>query len=184
MKSIFIAASILFVTLTGACQQTKNRTTKTVVCSSNPRTTVQASLLGNWMYGNFSMKEYWSQNPSEYLGNALQYAIAFKFNADGTYEQYFTSSSVMGGVVTYQQSVTKGTVVVDNAKKTIITYPCSSHYKRTNGGRTVEDRDMLKSELNGTTSYTFTTGTEANGTKAVYLTLQGTTNPLTFLQRF
>jgi hypothetical protein len=47
-----------------------------------------------WMYGNFSTTEYWSQNPSEYIGNGFTMAMAFKFAAGGTYEQYFTSSSV------------------------------------------------------------------------------------------
>lgn len=184
MKSLLIAAAVLLSATTGACQSSKNRTGNRAICTGNPRSEVPASLRGNWMYGNFSMTEYWSQNPSSYLGNALQYAIAFKFNADGTYEQYFTSSAVMGGVVTYQQSVTKGTVVVDAANGTIQTYPCSSHYKRTKGGRTVEERDMQRSEMAALTSYTFTAGAEANGTKAVYLTLQGTSSPLTFLQKF
>lgn len=184
MKNLMIAAVVLLSAMTGACQQSKNRVNTGAICRDKPRATVPVSLRGNWMYGNFSMTEYWSQNPASYLGNALQYAIAFKFNADGTYEQYFTSSAVMGGVVTYQQSVTKGTVVVDATSGTIKTYACSSHYKRTKGGRTVEERDMQKQELTTLTSYTFNTGTEASGTKAVYLTLQGTNNPLTFLQKF
>jgi len=106
------------------------------------------------MYGNFSMTEYWNQNPGDYLGNALQFAIAFKFNADGTYEQYFTSSSVSLGITTYQQSVTKGTMVLDEATKTIKTYACSAHYKRTKSGQTVEERDLAKNELTLLTTYT------------------------------
>lgn len=184
MKNIITAFFLLVCAAAGSCQQKTNANLKSTACSSNPRTVVPASLQGNWMYGKFSMKEYWSQHPSTYLGNAMQFAIAFRFNADGTYEQYFTSGSVMGGVVTYQQSVTKGTVVTDTETGTITTYPCSSHYKRMNGNRVVEDRDLLPRELSGKTSYTFRTGSEANGTKAVYLTMQGTTDPLTFLQRF
>jgi hypothetical protein len=185
MKKLILSAAIISAALFGACQKSKTATTTaSAACPENPRTTVTAALQGNWMYGNFSMTEYWNQNPGDYLGNALQYAIAFKFNADGTYEQYFTSSSVSLGITTYQQSVTKGTVVIDEAAKTIKTYACSAHYKRTRNGQTVEERDPAKNELTLLTTYTYTKGIEPSGTKAIYLTLQGTTNPLTFLQKF
>ena len=150
---------------------------------SGPKTEVPTELQGNWMYGHFSMTEYWSQNPSEYIGNAFQFAIAFKFNSNGTYEQYFTSSSVTAGVSTYQQSVTKGTVVIDAVNKTIITYPGKAHYKRTRSGQTLEERDLAKNELSNPTTYSYTIGTEPNGTKAIYLTIQGTNRSLAFLKK-
>ena len=185
MKKIILSITVLCAALFGACQNKKtNSTTQTVTCKENPRTAVATNLQGNWMYGHFSMTEYWSQNPSQYLGNALQFAIAFKFNADGTYEQYFTSSSVIAGVTTYQQSVTKGTVVLDELNKTIKTYACTVHYKRTRNGKTIEERDMAKSEITTISNYNYTTGVEPNGTKAIYLTLGGTNSSLTFLQKF
>jgi hypothetical protein len=185
MKKIILSAAVICAALFGACQKQKTKTTTTAVaCAENPRAAVTANLQGNWMFGQFSMTEYWSQNPATYLGNALQFAIAFKFNADGTYEQYFTSSSVSAGTTTYQQSVTKGSVVIDETGKTIKTYACSSRYKRTKNGQTVEERDLAKSEITTLTNYTYTTGVEANGTKAIYLTLAGTNGPLTFLQKF
>jgi hypothetical protein len=187
MKKLILSTVITCMALLGACQKDKAKKStidNTIACPENPRTSVSANLQGNWMYGNFSMTEYWSTNPSTYLGNALQFAIAFKFNANGTYEQYFTSSSVSSGVTTYQQSVTKGTVVVDETNKTIKTYACSARYKRTRNGQTIEERDLAKSELTLLTNYTYTSGTEPNGTKAIYLVLGGTGNPLTFLQKF
>lgn len=149
-----------------------------------PRTDIPSGLQGNWMYGNFSMTEYWSQNPGEYLGNAVQFAIAFKFNANGTFEQYFTSSAVSGTVVTYQQSLTKGTVEINEANHTITTHSNTAHYKRTQNGRTVEERDLKKSEMTVTSSYTYVIGTEPNGTKAIYLKLNGNGEALAFLQKF
>jgi hypothetical protein len=147
-----------------------------------PRTEVPQELRGNWMYGDFSLTDYWSQDPSEYLGNGLELAFAFTFNADGTYTQYFTSSAVTAGGVTYQQSVSKGTVEVNSTSQTIITHVSEAHYKRTTNGQVVEERDLDKDELSGPTSYTYTRGTEPNGAEALYLTLQGTTQPLTFLK--
>lgn len=181
MKKAYLFAAVVLL-ITSAAGQTVKPKTKDSIPAGMPRTAVPKDVDGNWMYGNFSMTEYWNTSPSSYIGNALQYAIAFTFSADGTYKQYFTSSAVLAGLSTYQQSVTTGTVEIDPVAKTIKTYPYKSHYKRTRAGKTEEERDMLKSELKPT-SYTYTTGTEPNGTKAIYLTLQGTSKPLTFFSK-
>ena len=183
MKNIILATAMMLSAFAMACEKDDKNISEpdSIECPGNPRANVSASLQGKWMYGNFSMTEYWSTNPSTYLGNALQFAIAFKFNANGTYEQYFTSSSVIGGITTYQQSVTKGTVVIDEVNKTIKTYACSAHYKRTRNGQTIEERDLAKSELTAITNYTYNSGVEGNGTRVIHLTLGGTGNPLSFL---
>jgi len=183
MKKIIFAACIAATTLFTACKKEKASANNSDNYGNGPRTEVPAPLKGNWMFGNFSMTEYWSQNPADYLGNALQFAFAFKFNSNGTYEQYFTSSSVSGGIITYQQSVTKGTVEVNEENGTIITHAYSAHYKRTRNGQTIEERDLAQSEMTLTTSYAYTMGQE-NGIKAIYLILNGTDEPLTFLQKF
>jgi hypothetical protein len=185
MKKILLSSVILFSLITIACEkdEKKDPPADSIACTENPRANVSSALQGKWMYGNFSMTEYWTTNPSTYLGNALQFAIAFKFNANGTYEQYFTSSTVSAGITTYQQSVTKGTVVIDEVNKTIKTYACSAHYKRTRNGQTVEERDLAKSELTAITNYTYASGIEANGTRRIDLTLGGTGSPLSFLYK-
>jgi hypothetical protein len=149
---------------------------------SGPKTDVPAELTGNWMYGNFSMTEYWSQDPADYLGNALTFAFAFTFNSDGTYTQYFTSSSVLNGITSYQQSVAQGTVEVNAVTKAIVTHPAKAHYKKTDNGHVTEERDLNKNELSGAT-YHYTTGSEPSGSNALYLKLEGTSNPLTFLKK-
>jgi hypothetical protein len=42
---------------------------------------------------------------------------------------------------------------------------------------------MTGSELSSATSYQYQTGTEPSGAQALYLTLNGTTSPLTFLKQ-
>ena len=145
--------------------------------------TIPAEVQGSWMYGNFSMTEYWSTAPRTYLGNAFTFAIAFTFKADGTYEHYFTSSTVSGAWTVYHQSVTKGKFTVDAATKTITTYPATAHYKRTKMGMTDEERDLRPDEITSATSYQYTTGTEPSGTKALHLTMKGTKNALAFLKK-
>ncbi|MBN9381031.1 MAG: hypothetical protein J0H74_09705 [Chitinophagaceae bacterium] len=181
MNRIILLAVVVLACLFGNCQKEKGKADPDNF-GNGPRTNVPVSLQGSWMYGYFSMTEYWSQNPAEYIGNGFQFAIAFKFNANGTYEQYFTSSTVSGTVVTYQQSVTKGTVEVDESAQTIITHANTAHYKETKNGQTTQERDLKKSELTATTKYTYESGTENNGSKAIYLKLNGTGNALTFLQ--
>ena len=179
MKKLILLLTIAIATLPIACCKTSS----TPGTPNTPRTSVPEELKGNWMYGNFSMTEYWSQDPEDYLGNGLEFAFAFTFKADGSYTQYFTSSSVTASIVTYQQSVTEGTVEVNEASKTIITHPAKAHYKRTSNGQVVEERDLDHDEVNDATTYTYNTGKESNSTDALYLTLSGTAQPLTFLKK-
>lgn len=72
---------------------------------------------------------------------------------------------------------------VDEENGTITTHAYSAHYKRTRNGQTVEERDLAQNELTITTGYAYTMG-EENGTRAIYLTLDETDEPLTFLQKF
>ena len=182
MNKFILVTAMLLAGIVSSCA--KDKTDDRNPYGNGPSTPVPVSLQGTWMYGNFSLTEYWTQNPADYLGNALELAIAFKFNANGTFEQYFTSRTVILGVVTYNQSVSKGTVEIDEATRTIITYTNSSHYKQTKNGQTIVDRDLNKNEITSpTTTYSFQTGTEPNGTKAIYLKLNGTSSPLTFLQK-
>mgnify|MGYP001239109256 CR=1 FL=1 len=182
MQRLLLSVLIIATGFLGACK--KEKAVNSDNYGNGPRTNVPASLQGNWMYGNFSMTEYWSQNPADYLGNAFEMAIAFHFNANGTYEQYFTSKTVSGGVATYHQSLTKGTVVISEADKKITTHANTAHYKQTKNGTTIVNRDLDDDEITKITNYTFETGTGPNGTKVIHLRLHGTVEPLTFLQKF
>ena len=185
MKKVFLTAVLFVLAATAFSQRiSKPKQIKYASATEVTKVKVPADLQGCWMYGHFSTKEYWSVSPGKYLGNAFQFAIAFNFNADGTYEQYFSSSTVSGGLNTYHQSISKGTAVIDTVAKTITTYTTSSHYKRTRLGFVEEDRDMLPKEIAGTTIYTYRVGKELNGTEAIYLTLQGTKDALAFLKKF
>lgn len=178
MRKTFLFLTCVALFFLSSCK--KEQTDDTI--TNTPRTSVPTELQGSWMFGDFSMTEYWSENPSDYLGNALEFVLAFKFEANGTYKQYFTAKSITGGVVVYQQAVSQGTVEINTQTKTIKTYPSKSHYKRTSAGQVVEERDLRQNEMN-TVTYAYQTGVEPNGTKAVYLTLAGTDDTLTFLQK-
>lgn len=182
MQKVILIALLFTSTCMGSCEKDKISSTDTY--GDGPRTSLPGSWVGNWMYGMFSMTEYWSRNPAEYLGNAFEVAVAFQFYANGTYDQYFTSKTASGGITTYHQSVTKGTVVLNEANKTLTTHARSAHYKQTRNGATLQDRDLAENEITKVTSYTYEWVTEANGTKALYLKMNGTGNALQFLQKF
>ncbi len=183
MKKIIFSAAILLTTSIAFGQQLKKQKLQKPLLATQASSNVPDELQGTWMYGNFSTTEYWSTAPNSYLGNALTFAIAFTFNADGTYVQYFTSSYVLVGITTYNQSVTKGSFMVDAASNTIITTPSSSHYKRTKKGITEEERDLSAKEMSAPTTYLYKKVNEPNGTEAVRLTIKGTNSPLTFLKK-
>ncbi len=185
MNKIILITLFALNGLLAACQKDDdNKGNNTNQYGNGPKTNTPAALQGNWMYGNFSMTEYWTQNPSQYLGNGFEMAIAFKFYPNGNYEQYFTSKTANLGVVTYHQSLTKGTVEMNEANKTITTHANYVHYKQTKNGQIIEDRDLNTNEITKLSNYTYETGTEANGTKALHLKMQGTNSALPFLQRF
>src|SRR4051794_24028939 len=152
MKKLTLLFLVAIVCATMACSKSDSNTPE------GPRTNVPKELEGNWMFGNFSMTEYWDQYPGDYIGNGLELAFAFTFNADGTFTQYFTGSSVMNGVQTYQQSVSKGTVEIDPINKVIKTHTSHVHYRRTVGRQVEEDRDLNKNEYKPDDKYTYTTG--------------------------
>ena len=185
MKKFLITAGIIALATTSFSQQsTKTQKVKYPVTTTSAETKSATSLQGCWMYGNFSTTEYWSVSPGKYLGNAFQFAIAFKFNVDGTNEQYFSSGTFTAGASTYHQSISKGKAIIDTVAKTITTYPSSAHYKRTRMGVVEEDRDMLPKEISNNTVYTYRKGKESNGTEAIYLTMLGTKDALAFLKKF
>ena len=180
MKKLFLTITVLFSSLLMSCEVDNIK----AEYGNGPKTEVPMSIQGSWMFGQFSMTEYWSQDPASYAGNALQLAIAFKFNDNGTYEQYFTSGTTSSTGQTYQQSVTKGTLEVNASARTITTHAHSSKYRRTVNGKIVEDREMGQNEITKDNTYKYTLDTEANGTRVINLTIDGTNSTLPFQKKF
>lgn len=182
MKKIILITMLAASALMGSCE--KEKTPGNNEYGDGPRSDLPAALQGNWMYGSFSMTEYWNQNPADYIGNAFELAMAFKFNRTGTYDHYFTSKTISGGIATYHQSLTRGTMVVNENEKTITTHAQSAHYKQTKNGSIIENRALSENEITRTTMYTYELRVEPNGTKSVYLKMNGSGNALPFLQKF
>ncbi|MBA4850366.1 hypothetical protein [Emticicia sp. BO119] len=180
MKKLFVTITLLVSSLLMGCEVNEIK----AEYGNGPKTEVPMGIQGSWMFGQFSMTEYWSQDPATYTGNALQLAIAFKFNDNGTYEQYFTSGSTTSTGQTYQQSVTKGTIEVNASARTITTHAYASKYRRTVNGKVVEDRQLNENEIAKDNIYYYTLDTETNGTRVINLTIEGTNSTLPFQKKF
>ncbi|MBC8045552.1 MAG: hypothetical protein H7Y00_02015 [Fimbriimonadaceae bacterium] len=110
-------------------------------------------MVGQWLYGTFSMTEYWNYDGS-YEGNAFEMSVAFDFNDNGEYEMYFIAVANNYGCRTEAFTYTKGTVDWDTPGQFTLTpdegnyrgfYNCTPQYNF--------DRDAEKSELQTQTFY-------------------------------
>lgn len=182
MKPRTLFSALVLLALSAGAQTPRKPNAKPIAVKASTATR-STGLEGTWMYGNFSTTEYWSQSPKTYLGNAFTMAVAFVFKPDGTYEQYFTSQTTNFTGSVYHQSATKGSYTVDEVNKTLTCVALSSHYKRTDRGKVVEDRDMRPEEIAKKDQYTYAFGTESNGTKSLKLFIKGTQSTLSFLQK-
>ena len=135
----------------------------TNVDPNNPNGHVVSEAVGQWLHGNFSMTEYWAYDGS-YVGNAFEQSVAFDFNADGSYEQYYAAQTNDWGCSTQAFSYSKGTVVFTDSSFTVYPtegnfrgyYSCSPQYNF--------DRDADPSELKVQTYY-YTFETDEFGKK-------------------
>src|SRR4051812_13587248 len=78
-----------------------------------PRSEVPDEMVGQWLYGNFSMSDFWRYDGS-YVGNAFELAVAFNFTQDGHYEFYFASTARDYACQTQAFTYSKGTVVFND----------------------------------------------------------------------
>lgn len=119
---------------------------------------VPKEIVGQWIYGTFSMTEFWGYDGS-YQGNAFELSIAFNFMENGQYEMFFISTANDYGCRTEAFSYYKGSVNWDTEGEFTVTptegnfrgfYACSPQYNF--------DRAALQSELvSQTYYYTFET---------------------------
>ena len=123
--------------------------------------TTPSEAVGDWLYGSFSMTEFWGYDGS-YLGNAFELSVAFTFNADGSYEQFFISQANNYGCSTQALSFYKGYVTFTDSSFT--THPSEGHFKGFYSCLPSSnfDRDAEQSELTVQTYY-YEMETDSNG---------------------
>lgn len=128
-----------------------------------PASTTPSAALGKWLYGTFSMSEFWGYDGS-FLGNAFELSVAFSFNADGTYEEYFISQANDYGCSTQALAFYKGYVTFTDSSFTV--YPSQAQFKGFYScfPSSNFDRDALASELTVQTYY-YSFETDGNGKK-------------------
>jgi hypothetical protein len=175
MKRISMFAFLLLSIWLIACEKVED------VPPGYMRGPVPAEVHGTWMYGQFSLTEFWSQEPATYLGNAPDTATAFKFQNNGIYEQYVTYSSVVSGITTYHQSVTRGTVVFETASS-FRTHPYKRQFRVVRNGVVVEEGTQVPPNM-GVGYFNYTSGVESSGSKVLYIAEKGSNPSMAYLQK-
>ena len=110
-------------------------------------------MVGQWLYGTFSMTEFWGYDGS-YQGNAFEMSVAFDFTDNGEYEMYFIAVANNYGCRTEGFTYTKGYVDWSIDGQFTVTpeegnyrgfYSCTPQYNF--------ERAMTESELTSQTYY-------------------------------
>ncbi len=132
VRTVLLAALLLGVSLLlPACQDEKEET-------PTPRSEVPGPVVGQWLSGNFSMREFWDYDGS-FSGNAFELGIGFDFKKDGECEFYLVTGGTSAGCRTEAFVFKKGTVDF-TSKDSFTFYPtegsnrgfykgCASAYK-------------------------------------------------------
>lgn len=120
-----------------------------------PRSEVPSDLVGQWMYGNFSMTEFW-QYDGTYSGNAFELAVAFHFKPGGDVEYYFVTGGTSYGCRTEALVYNKGTVQF-NGDDSFTVYPTEGRsrgfYKGCASSYENYDKQLTKADLTPQTYY-------------------------------
>lgn len=144
---------------------------------------VPSETRGQWMYGSFSMSEFWSYD-GRYQGNPFELAVMFDFKKDGTYEKYFVATTRdYAGCKTEAFTFEKGSVDFNETAGSFTTTPTEGHYRGFYScfpNKNI-NRKMDRSELKPQTYY-YEVKTGSNGrTNLVVRFNAGDSNVSTFL---
>ncbi|WP_266366551.1 hypothetical protein [Tellurirhabdus rosea] len=120
-----------------------------------PQGNTPSQAVGQWMYGSFSMSEFWSYD-GRYQGKPFELAVMFHFKSNGTYEKYFVASTRdYSGCQTQAFSSEKGRVKFDEDNGSFTTTPSEGTYRGFYScapNRNI-NRKMASSELKSTTYF-------------------------------
>jgi hypothetical protein len=91
--------------------------------------TIPAATAGKWMYGSFSMSDFWSYD-GQYQGKPFELAVVFDFKSNGMYEKYFIASTRdYSNCRTEAFTFEKGRVTFDESAGTFTTVPTEGTYR-------------------------------------------------------
>ncbi|MBO0930259.1 hypothetical protein [Fibrella aquatilis] len=150
MKTVFFFL-LGFVLITTSC---KKDGAADVQPGSNPGGSLPTAVVGKWMYGSFSMADFWTYNGT-YAGKPFELAVVFDFKANGTYEKYFVSSARDYSCRTEAFTYEKGIVKFSEADGSFTCTPTEGKYRGFYScvpSRNI-DRSMEKSEMKVQTYY-------------------------------
>jgi hypothetical protein len=120
MKKVLLV--VMSLVILASCKKDKDNDPSPAVNYGN----VTPEAVGKWLHGTFSMTEFWGYDGS-YHGNAFSQSVAFTFNADGTYEMFYTGQTNYYGCTQDGFSNFKGYVVFTDSSFTV--HPQSGRFR-------------------------------------------------------
>lgn len=173
MKKLFSFSLLLAGLLTfGSCQKDKADEKE---YGNHPRSKVPASLVGQWVYGSFSLTSVVDNNGTW----SSEYSLTYVMEANGACREYFQYASQPSYGLLYQiRGLRKGTVVVDEGARTVKFYAASGWYdQRKNYGSTERknyaDADLYPAYFR---EYRYEETTDGQGRQALRLVDVNSTN--------
>lgn len=170
----------LFVLLAVAAISTSCKKDSDVI---TPGGRVDSEAVGKWMYGSFSMSDFWAYDGS-YQGKPFELAVVFDFKSNGTYEKYFVASTNdYSNCRTQAFTYEKGSVDFNQTDGSFTTTPSEGRYRGYYScfpSKNI-DRSMERSEMNKQTYY-YQIKTAGNGKPTIVVRFnKSDTNVSTFL---
>lgn len=89
---------------------------------------VPGKAVGRWMYGNFSINNFWTYD-GKYAGKPYEQAMLFDFKPNGEYEQYVINALGSYGCRTKAFTYYKGKVKVDEDHGSFTLTPTGGNYR-------------------------------------------------------
>ncbi|GAA4453349.1 hypothetical protein GCM10023189_18240 [Nibrella saemangeumensis] len=114
---------------------------------------VPGDVSGKWMWGTFSMSNFWKEG--QYAGNPYEQSVVFDFKPNGEYEQYVINATTSYNCRTEAYTYIKGKVKFDEDEQTFTLTPKSGNYRGNYSCAPSKNfkRDAKQSELKGGTFY-------------------------------
>ncbi len=127
MMKKFLLMLVVVATMLTSCDWFKKKKNDPLpAVPPGEKSEIPEALKGKWMYGNFSMTEFWNQGT--YLGNAFETSVCFNFIPGGNYEFYLAASSTYYYCTTQAYTFKKGTVKF-NDDHSFIVYPTEGRFR-------------------------------------------------------
>ncbi|HEV7332142.1 MAG TPA: hypothetical protein VGN63_13990 [Flavisolibacter sp.] len=163
-----LALLFLGALLFSSCKKSVENEPDLAEYGNHPRSAVPPEMVGQWIYGSFSLSSIVDNNGTW----SSEYSLTYVLEPNGTCREYFQYANQPSYGLLYQvRGLRKGTVVVDTDAKTISFYAASGWYDVRRNYGSVERKTYGEADLYPTyfREYQYENTTDDKGRPALRL---------------